>query len=176
MTGVHVVTPKCKVLGVGGRPFRPANNRALSRSTSGTHFQVVSKQQGNKLWLACMLANWHKLARFVGFLNTSCQLVSIRVQLNICWYVWWVMMNWVDVSSNIDFTWCIIHFWQLTVAVCLIQPMAVLIILLEQQWDRQPPTVVTQATTWWETVLTLVKLQEIGLGIHLPVKVCIFIS
>ena len=31
-----------------------------------------------------------------------------------------------------------------------------------------PPTVVTQATTWWETVLVLVKLQEIGLGVHLP--------
>ena len=34
-----------------------------------------------------------------------------------------------------------------------------------------PPTVVTQATTWWETVLALVKLQEIGLGVNLPVKV-----
>ena len=42
--------------------------------------------------------------------------------------------------------------------------MARLITLLEQQLDRQPPTVVTQATTWWETVFTLVKLQEIGLG------------
>ena len=29
--------------GVGGRPFRPAHNRAISRSTRGTHFQVVSK-------------------------------------------------------------------------------------------------------------------------------------
>ena len=52
--------------------------------------------------------------------------------------------------------------------------MAVLITLLEQQLDRQPPTVVTQATTWWETVLALVKLQEIGLGVHLPVKVCYY--
>ena len=34
-----------------------------------------------------------------------------------------------------------------------------------------PPTVVTQATTWWETILALVKLQEIGLGMNLPVKV-----
>ena len=34
------------------------------------------------------------------------------------------------------------------------------------------PTVVTQATTWWETVIALVKLQECGLGVHLPVKVC----
>ena len=33
-------------------------------------------------------------------------------------------------------------------------------------------TVVTQATFWWETGLTLVKLQEIGLGVHLAVKVC----
>ena len=50
--------------------------------------------------------------------------------------------------------------------------MAVLITVLEHHSDRQPPTVVTQATTWWETVLTLVKLEEIGLGVHLPVKVC----
>ena len=52
--------------------------------------------------------------------------------------------------------------------------MAVLITLLEHHWDRQPPTVVTQVITWWETVLTLVKLQEIGLGVHLPVKVCYY--
>ena len=50
--------------------------------------------------------------------------------------------------------------------------MAKLITLLEQHLDRQPPIVVAQATTWWKTVLALVKLQEIGLGVHLPVKVC----
>ena len=50
--------------------------------------------------------------------------------------------------------------------------MARLITLLEQHLDRQPPTVVTHATTWWETVVALVKPQEIGLGVHLPVKVC----
>ena len=49
--------------------------------------------------------------------------------------------------------------------------MARLLSLLEQQLDRMPPTVVTQATTWWETVLALVKLQENGLGVQLPVKV-----
>ena len=49
--------------------------------------------------------------------------------------------------------------------------MAVLITLLEQHLGRQPPTVVTQATTWLETEPALVKLQEIGLGVHLPVKV-----
>ena len=49
--------------------------------------------------------------------------------------------------------------------------MAKLISLLEQHLDRQPPTVVTQATTWWETVLAHVKLQESGLRVHLPVKV-----
>ena len=49
--------------------------------------------------------------------------------------------------------------------------MARLITLLEQHLERQPPTVVTQATTWWETVLALVKLQELGLGVNLPVKV-----
>ena len=50
--------------------------------------------------------------------------------------------------------------------------MARLITLLEQHLDRPPSTVVTQATTWWETELALVKPQEIGLGVHLPVKVC----
>ena len=77
----------------------------------------------------------------------------------------------VDVPSNIDLH-DVPYFWQLwTVALWLIQPMARLIRLLEQHLDRQPPTVVTQATTWWETVIALVKLQEIGLGVNLPVKV-----
>ena len=52
--------------------------------------------------------------------------------------------------------------------------MARLITLLEQHLNRQPPTVVTQAITWWETVLSLVKPQEIGLGVNLPVKVCYY--
>ena len=38
--------------------------------------------------------------------------------------------------------------------------------------DRQPTTVVVQGTGWLETALRLVKLQETGLGVHLPVKVC----
>ena len=50
--------------------------------------------------------------------------------------------------------------------------MARLLTLLEQYLDREPPTVVAQAITWRETVLALVKLQESGLGVHLPVKVC----
>ena len=50
--------------------------------------------------------------------------------------------------------------------------MAKLVTLLGQHLDRQPPTVVTQATTWWETVLAHVKLQGIGPGVNLPVKVC----
>ena len=54
--------------------------------------------------------------------------------------------------------------------------MAVLITLLEHHWDRQPPTVVTQATAWWETVLALVKLHKIGLGVNLPVKVCMLVK
>jgi len=45
-----------------------------------------------------------------------------------------------------------------TVTLCLTQPMAELVTLLEQHLDGQPPTVVTQATTWWETVLAHVKL------------------
>ena len=52
--------------------------------------------------------------------------------------------------------------------------MAKLVTLLEQHLDRQPPTVVTQASTWWETVLVLVKLQECGLEVNLPVNVCCF--
>ena len=59
-----------------------------------------------------------------------------------------------------------------TVALCLTHPMAKLVTLLEQHLDRQPSTVVTQATTWWETVLAHVKPQESGLGMHLPVNVC----
>ena len=54
--------------------------------------------------------------------------------------------------------------------------MAKLITLLEQHSDRLPPTVVTQATTWWETVLVLVKLQEFGLGVNLPVKVYMLLT
>ena len=37
--------PKCKVLGVGGRPLCPAHNRALSRSSS------EQAARGHKLWL-----------------------------------------------------------------------------------------------------------------------------
>ena len=36
---------------VGCRPFCLVHNRPLRRSTRGTHFQVVSKQQGHKFWL-----------------------------------------------------------------------------------------------------------------------------
>ena len=42
--------------------------------------------------------------------------------------------------------------------------------------DREPPTVVIQATGLWEAALALVKLQEGGLGVHLPVKVAILLS
>ena len=49
--------------------------------------------------------------------------------------------------------------------------MAKLDTSVEQHLDRQPPTVVMLATTWWEVVLAHVKLQECGLGVHLPVNV-----
>ena len=49
--------------------------------------------------------------------------------------------------------------------------MAELVTLLEQHMDREPPTVVIRATTWWEAALELVKLQECGLEVPLPVKV-----
>ena len=47
--------------------------------------------------------------------------------------------------------------------------MAKLVTLLEQCLDRQPPTVAILATTWWEAGLALVKLQDCGLEVHLPV-------
>ena len=48
--------------------------------------------------------------------------------------------------------------------------MAKLVTLLEQHLDGLLPTVVIQATIWWEAVVLLshVKLQECGLGVHLP--------
>ena len=49
--------------------------------------------------------------------------------------------------------------------------MAGLVTLLEQHMEREPPTVVIQATTEWEAALGHVNLQEGGLGVHLPVKV-----
>ena len=42
VTGVQVITAS-QVQSIGGRPFRPAHNRAISKSTRGTHFQVMSK-------------------------------------------------------------------------------------------------------------------------------------
>ena len=50
--------------------------------------------------------------------------------------------------------------------------MAELITLLEQHTDRQPPTVVIQATIWLETALVYVKLVESGQGVNLTVRVC----
>ena len=52
--------------------------------------------------------------------------------------------------------------------------MGKLVTLLGQHLVGQPPTVVIQATPVWEAVLALVKLQECGLGVHLPVKVCCY--
>ena len=49
--------------------------------------------------------------------------------------------------------------------------MAVLVTVAEQHSDRQPHTVVIQATSWWAGVLVHVKLQEDGLAVHLPVNV-----
>ena len=96
----------------------------------------------------------------------------------------WNWTNWTDSNGLVMLLWPLVDVetymmyfssWQVwTVAVWLIQPMAVLITLLEQHLDRQPTMIVTQATTWWEIVIALVKLQEIGLGMHLPVKVCYY--
>ena len=68
----------------------------------------------------------------------------------------------------------LILFGQWAVVIWLTQPMANSVTLEEQRLDRQPPTVAIQATTWWEIVLALVKLQEYGLGVHLSVKVCCY--
>ena len=54
--------------------------------------------------------------------------------------------------------------------------MAVLLTVVEQHLDRQLTTVVIQATTWWEVVLAYVRLQERGLGVHLPVNVCCYLT
>ena len=53
----------------------------------------------------------------------------------------------------------------------MLLPMAKLITVLEQHLDRQPPTVVIQATPWRESVHAHVKLMECGLAVNLPVKV-----
>ena len=50
------------------------------------------------------------------------------------------------------------------------------LVTLEQHMETEPPTVVIQATGLWEAALALVKLQEGGLGVHLPVKVAVLLS
>ena len=50
------------------------------------------------------------------------------------------------------------------------------LVTLEQHMDRMPPTVVIQATDCLEAVLALVKLQEGGLRVHLPVKVAMLLT
>ena len=54
------------------------------------------------------------------------------------------------------------------------QPMAKLVTLLEQLLGKRPPTVVMQATSWLETAITHAELQESGLVVHLPVRVCCY--
>ena len=45
------------------------------------------------------------------------------------------------------------------------------LVTLEEHMDKEPPTVVIQATTESEAILALVCLQEAGLGVHLSVNV-----
>ena len=54
--------------------------------------------------------------------------------------------------------------------------MVMLVTLVEQHMERQPTTVVIQATTWWEAALALVNLQECGLAVHLPVQVATLLN
>ena len=62
----------------------------------------------------------------------------------------------------------------LTVVLWLTQSMAELVTVEKQRMDTQPPTDVIQAITWWAAVLEDVPLQEVGLEVHLPVKVCCY--
>ena len=52
--------------------------------------------------------------------------------------------------------------------------MAELVTLVEQHMEKEPPTVVILATTWWEAEPEHVTLQEVGLGVNLPVRVCCY--
>ena len=107
---------------------------------------------------------WETVLACVGLQECG---LGVHLPVNVCCYI--------ELSSNACVCMMYPSFQQLlTVAVCLIQPMAKLMTLLEQHLDRQPPTVVTQATTWLETVLACVRLQECGLGVHLPVNVCCY--
>ena len=66
-------------------------------------------------------------------------------------------------------------FQQLWIVVLwLIQPMAELVTRMEQHTEIQPPTDVIQAITWWAAGLEAVPLQEVGLGVNLPVDVCCY--
>ena len=42
--------------------------------------------------------------------------------------------------------------------------------------EKQPPTIAIQATDWWEAAVAHVKLQQCGLGVHLPVTVTTLLS
>ena len=64
-------------------------------------------------------------------------------------------------------------FQQLWIVVlCLTQPMVELVTHMEQHTEIQPPTDVIQAIPWMAAALEDVPLQEGGLGVNLPVKVC----
>ena len=109
----------------------------------------------------------------VGDSTRTCQATGVwSGSAPTCQGMFYSAVSTIMEICEVNYMYKIMFFQQLwTVAVCLTQPMAKLISLLEQRLDRQSPTVVTQATTWWETVFAHVKLQESGLGVHLPVKV-----
>ena len=66
-------------------------------------------------------------------------------------------------------------FQQLWIVVlCLTQPMAELVTHMEQHTEIQQPTDVIQAIPWMAAALEDVPLQEGGLGVNLPVKVCCY--
>ena len=62
----------------------------------------------------------------------------------------------------------------LTVVLWLTQSMAELVTVEKQHMDIELLTVVIQAITWWAAVFEDVTLQEGGLEVLLPVKVCCY--
>ena len=72
---------------VGGRPFRPVHNRALSGSTRGTHFQVMSKgtnfdqEKPTNYTIIVWKPGWIRVAKHgIGARSTS-QLLTISIAM-----------------------------------------------------------------------------------------------
>ena len=128
--------------------------------------------------LACNTRMYHTDTSFCIHTGTaisydSLLLSCLRYNVEHRFLVFEHLLNW-SIKQH-TFTWCNPpQLW--TVILWLSQPMARLVTLLEQHLDGQPPTVVIQDMTWWETTLACVKLQECGQKMHLSVMVCSYWS